>query len=372
MNKVETSALATQVGGGHYKKLAIQPVQYCHANGIGFMEGSAIKYLTRWRDKGGVEDLKKARHFIDLLIELEEQAKLDAQIEKIIEGEETLFGFSRAEVEGDPHLADMRELHHEVTKVVGSDGSVEHAKNVAPSEAPPQEWPPYVHPADTFSLRAYQDQFAACKQPREILEIVYQSPWELTQAQRRQLYLEMVLALRQCEGAEHEVWREWAVQFFLAARAHNWPRLLLCAKNIPLSPHGRRVDFYECFDADFADVLAIASTRWLDVERAQAAKAESVAAKTGDSITPEKPPFVEYDDERPAQRVELAAPISESVVDKLNSEILAFRRDPEKQCLNISAEEGLRAESEARKVLGEFQALDEARPAVDPALTVLV
>ena len=42
------------------------------ANGIGFMEGSVIKYVTRWQDKGGVQDLRKARHFLDLLIEYEE------------------------------------------------------------------------------------------------------------------------------------------------------------------------------------------------------------------------------------------------------------------------------------------------------------
>lgn len=70
----ETSPLDVQVGGGHYKSLAIQPVEYIHKNGIGFCEGSAIKYLTRWRSKGGIEDLKKARHFIDLLIELETKA----------------------------------------------------------------------------------------------------------------------------------------------------------------------------------------------------------------------------------------------------------------------------------------------------------
>jgi hypothetical protein len=65
------SALDTQVGGNHYSKLAIQPVEYCYANRIPFMEGCAIKYLTRWRDKGGIADLEKARHFIDMLIEFE-------------------------------------------------------------------------------------------------------------------------------------------------------------------------------------------------------------------------------------------------------------------------------------------------------------
>ena len=69
------SALDVQAGGDHYKKLAVQPIEYIHANGIPFAEGSVIKYVTRWRDKGGVEDLKKARHFLDLLIELETKEK---------------------------------------------------------------------------------------------------------------------------------------------------------------------------------------------------------------------------------------------------------------------------------------------------------
>ena len=67
------SALEHQEGGTHYAKLKIQPIEYIHANGIGFAEGSVIKYVTRWRDKNGIADLKKARHFIDLLIELEEK-----------------------------------------------------------------------------------------------------------------------------------------------------------------------------------------------------------------------------------------------------------------------------------------------------------
>lgn len=65
------SALEVQVAGDHYKKQAIQPVQYIHANGIGFFEGNVIKYVTRWRDKGGIADLEKAKHYIELLIELE-------------------------------------------------------------------------------------------------------------------------------------------------------------------------------------------------------------------------------------------------------------------------------------------------------------
>jgi hypothetical protein len=68
-------ALDRQVGGGHYKGMAIQPVEYIHRNGLGFAEGCVVKYVSRWRAKGGVEDLKKARHFLDLLIEMETAPK---------------------------------------------------------------------------------------------------------------------------------------------------------------------------------------------------------------------------------------------------------------------------------------------------------
>jgi hypothetical protein len=65
------SALDVQVQGDHYKRMAIQPVVYIHGNGMPFIEGSIVKYVSRWRVKNGVADLEKARHFIDLLIELE-------------------------------------------------------------------------------------------------------------------------------------------------------------------------------------------------------------------------------------------------------------------------------------------------------------
>lgn len=65
------TALDVQVGGTHYKGHAIQPVEFIHANKLPFIEGNCIKYLVRWRDKGGVKDLQKVKHYIDLLIELE-------------------------------------------------------------------------------------------------------------------------------------------------------------------------------------------------------------------------------------------------------------------------------------------------------------
>jgi hypothetical protein len=68
------SALEKQEGGNHYKDYSIQPIEYIHANNIPFAEGSVIKYVTRWRDKNGVADLKKAIHFLELLIELESRS----------------------------------------------------------------------------------------------------------------------------------------------------------------------------------------------------------------------------------------------------------------------------------------------------------
>jgi len=65
------SALETQVDGSHYKKLKIQPVEYIHANEIGYMEGNVIKYVSRWKDKNGIKELEKAKHYLELLIELE-------------------------------------------------------------------------------------------------------------------------------------------------------------------------------------------------------------------------------------------------------------------------------------------------------------
>jgi hypothetical protein len=58
-----------QIGGDHYQKHKIQPVEFIVKNNIPFCEGNAIKYLVRWRDKGGIDDLLKARHYIDLLID---------------------------------------------------------------------------------------------------------------------------------------------------------------------------------------------------------------------------------------------------------------------------------------------------------------
>lgn len=60
-----------QVAGSHYQKLKIQPIEYILANELGFCEGAIVKYISRWRAKGGVEDLRKIKQFCDFLIENE-------------------------------------------------------------------------------------------------------------------------------------------------------------------------------------------------------------------------------------------------------------------------------------------------------------
>jgi hypothetical protein len=72
----DDNPMRRQVGGNHYSKLAIQPAEYTHANGLGHMEGDAIAYITRWRSKNGIDDLRKAVHSIELLIHLETEKEL--------------------------------------------------------------------------------------------------------------------------------------------------------------------------------------------------------------------------------------------------------------------------------------------------------
>jgi hypothetical protein len=69
---VAASSLHRQEGGSHYKDMAIQPVEYIVQNNLGFIEGSIIKYISRHRAKNGIADLRKAKHFIEMLIEFEE------------------------------------------------------------------------------------------------------------------------------------------------------------------------------------------------------------------------------------------------------------------------------------------------------------
>jgi hypothetical protein len=65
------SALDVQVGGGHYKDMAIQPIEFTHKNNLNFCQGNIVKYACRYKNKNGKQDLEKVKHYADLLIELE-------------------------------------------------------------------------------------------------------------------------------------------------------------------------------------------------------------------------------------------------------------------------------------------------------------
>jgi len=59
-----------QVGGNHYKDKSIQPWDYIIANDLGYLEGNVVKYVSRWKNKNGIEDLKKAQHYLAKLLEV--------------------------------------------------------------------------------------------------------------------------------------------------------------------------------------------------------------------------------------------------------------------------------------------------------------
>jgi len=62
-------AVDKQIGGSHYKDMAIQPVDFIRKNNLGFCEGNIVKYVCRYQNKGGVQDLQKAKHYLELILE---------------------------------------------------------------------------------------------------------------------------------------------------------------------------------------------------------------------------------------------------------------------------------------------------------------
>jgi len=71
----EKSALDVQVGGGHYKNMVIQPVEFITKNNLGYIEGCIIKYICRYKNKNGKQDLDKIIHFVELLKDLKYKNK---------------------------------------------------------------------------------------------------------------------------------------------------------------------------------------------------------------------------------------------------------------------------------------------------------
>ena len=88
-----------QIGGTHYRKMKIQPSKFVIENKLLFPEGNVIKYILRHQDKGGKEDLEKAKHMIDMIIErdYEKDERQDTPHKKWIEG------YKKWKKEGCPH-----------------------------------------------------------------------------------------------------------------------------------------------------------------------------------------------------------------------------------------------------------------------------
>jgi hypothetical protein len=83
------SAYKKQIGGNHYRKYKVQPSQFVTENKLLYPEGCVIKYVIRHQDKGGKQDLEKAKHMIDMIIERdyeEEKEKQETSQDKWVEG----------------------------------------------------------------------------------------------------------------------------------------------------------------------------------------------------------------------------------------------------------------------------------------------
>ena len=80
-----------QHGGRHYITKPIQPWDYIIANQMGYLEGNIIKYISRYKDKGGIDDLIKASHYLEKLIEvtINERVQEVADSKTVVAGEET-------------------------------------------------------------------------------------------------------------------------------------------------------------------------------------------------------------------------------------------------------------------------------------------
>jgi len=78
-NKVEPTpeyALDTQIGGNHYKECGIQPIEYIQANNLDYFQGNVVKYATRHKDKNGSQDIRKAIHYLELILEMQYKEKV--------------------------------------------------------------------------------------------------------------------------------------------------------------------------------------------------------------------------------------------------------------------------------------------------------
>ena len=88
-----------QVGGNHYQNMKIQPAEFINKNKLPFAEGNAIKYICRHINKGGEQDLEKAKHYIDMIIERDYGD--DAEKSKVMSGLPKGYSFSTMSVADD-------------------------------------------------------------------------------------------------------------------------------------------------------------------------------------------------------------------------------------------------------------------------------
>lgn len=82
--KEMSSALENQVGGNHYKDMVIQPIEFAMKNNFNACQSSILKYICRYKRKNGIEDLQKAKHYIDLLIEFEKKEEYKQTLKDVI------------------------------------------------------------------------------------------------------------------------------------------------------------------------------------------------------------------------------------------------------------------------------------------------
>lgn len=80
-------SLAKQEGGSHYKQFSIQPIEYIYANKMGYLEGNVIKYVSRHRYKNGKDDILKAIHYLEIILEFEYEA---TDIQRILKEDGTI------------------------------------------------------------------------------------------------------------------------------------------------------------------------------------------------------------------------------------------------------------------------------------------
>ena len=88
-----------QIGGSHYKNMKIQPAEFINQNNLLFAEGNAIKYICRHKHKGEMQDLEKAKHYIDMIIERDYGPKDSDMIPMTEEEEYRNAGITKEEAE---------------------------------------------------------------------------------------------------------------------------------------------------------------------------------------------------------------------------------------------------------------------------------